>query len=80
MPQRYNMPYRRQKLQGHFYVIFCQSAKHNNIVDDFGIYDKIKTEYDKIRFFIAHGYCIFSISSIFMNYRENYPINMLGKK
>ena len=28
--------------------------------------------------FFVHGYCGVSISSIFMNYRENYIIYMLG--
>jgi hypothetical protein len=36
----------------------------------------LKTKY----FFIVHGYCVFSISSIFMNYRENYTINMLAER
>ena len=78
MPQRYNMPYGRQKPLGHFFVIFLQNTKHNNIVDNFGIYDRCESAGDEIKLFNVHGYCIFSISSIFMTYRENYPINMLA--
>ena len=43
MPQLYNMPYGRQKPLGYFFVIFRQNVEHNNIVDNFGIYDKINT-------------------------------------
>ncbi len=43
MPQRYNMPYGRQKPHGHFYVKFLQNTKHNNIVDKFDIYDRDET-------------------------------------
>jgi hypothetical protein len=44
MLQRYNMPYGRQKPLGHFFIIFLQNTKHNNIVDNFGIYDRIETK------------------------------------
>ena len=43
MPQRYNMPYGRQKPLGYFFVIFRQNVEHNNIVDNFEIYDKNET-------------------------------------
>jgi len=43
MLQQYNMPYRRQKLRGNFFVIFLLNPKHYNIVDNFNLYDKIKT-------------------------------------
>jgi len=66
MTQRYNMPYGRQKQLGYFYVIFHQNMKHNNIVDNFGIYDRCESAEDEIKFFIVHGYCIFSLSSIFI--------------
>jgi len=77
MPQRYNMPYGRQKPLGHFFVIFLQNTKHNNIIDNFGIHDRSESAGDEIKIFNVHGYCIFSLSSIFMTYRENYPINIL---
>ena len=60
-----------------FFVILLQDTKHNNIVDNYGICDRIKTAKEEIKFFIVYGYCIFSISSISMTYRENYSINML---
>ncbi len=77
MPKRYNMPYRRQKLHGHFSAIFLQNPKHYNIVDNFGIYDRTEIIGDEIKLFNVHGFCVFSISSIFMTYRENYIIYML---
>jgi len=40
MSQQYNTPYGRQKPLGHFFVIFIQRTKHNNIVDNFGIFDR----------------------------------------
>jgi len=51
------MPYRRQKLHGHFIVIFLQNTKHNNIVDNFGIFDRIESAGDEIKLFNVHGYC-----------------------
>jgi len=72
------MPYGRQKPLGHFFIIFLQNTKHNNIVDNFGIYDRSESVGDEIKLFNVHGYCIFSLSSIFITSRENYPINMLG--
>jgi hypothetical protein len=72
------MPYRRQKLHGHFFIIFLHNTKHNNIVDNFGIYDRIEITGDEIKPFNVHGYCRVSISSIFMNYRENYIIYMIA--
>jgi len=38
------MPYGRQKPLRHFSVIFLQNTKHINIVDNFGIYDRIETK------------------------------------
>ena len=43
MLQRYNMPYERQKPLGHIFVIFLQNTKHNTIVDNLGIYDRIES-------------------------------------
>ena len=80
MPQRHNMPYGRQKPLAQFFVVFLQDTKHNNIIDNFGICDTIKTAGDEIKLFNVHGYCIFSLSSIFMTSRENYPINMFDAK
>ena len=52
------MPYRRQKPLGHFFVIFLQSTKHNNIVDNFDIYDRDETAEVKKILINVHGYCI----------------------
>ncbi len=78
MPQRYNMPYGRQKPHGDFFVIFLQNTKLNNTVDNFGIYDRMESIGSEIKLLIVHGYCRVSLSSIFITYRENYPINMFG--
>jgi mannose-6-phosphate isomerase-like protein (cupin superfamily) len=78
MPQRYNMPYGRQKPLCHFFVIFLKNTKNYNIVDNFGIYNRNESAGDEIKLFNVHGYCIFSLCSIFMTSRENYPINMFG--
>jgi hypothetical protein len=43
------MPYGRQKPLGNFFLIFLQDVKHNNIVDNFGIYDTIKAAGDEIK-------------------------------
>ncbi len=48
MPQRYNMPYGRQKPLGYFFLIFLQDVKHNNIVDNFQIYDRNEIAEDEI--------------------------------
>ena len=58
MPQRYNMPYGRQKLLGHFFIIVLQNTKHNNIVDNFYIYDRDETAEVKKLLINVHGYCI----------------------
>ena len=50
---------------------------HYNIVNNFGIYDRIESTIDEIKLFNVHGYCKVSISSIFINDRENYIIYML---
>ena len=71
------MPYGRQKPLGHFFVIFLQNTKHNNIVDNFGLYDRIESVGGEIKLFNVHEYYTFSLSSIFMTSRENNPINML---
>ena len=42
MPQRYSMPIRRQKLQGHFIVKVLYDSKHYNIVDNLGIFDRLE--------------------------------------
>jgi len=76
MPQRYNMPYGSQKPLGHFFVIFLKNTKNFNIIDDFSIIG-VESAGDEIKLFNVHGYCNFSLSSIFMTSRENYSINML---
>ena len=48
MPQQYNIPYGRQKLLWHFFVIFLRSTKHDNIVENYGIYDRIESAEVKI--------------------------------
>ena len=55
--ERYNMPYERQKPLGHIFAIFLQNTKHNTIVDNFGIYDRIEITGDEIKLFNVHGYC-----------------------
>ena len=71
------MPYGCQKPLGHFFVLFLQNTKHNNIVDNFVIYDRNESAGDEIKLFNMHGYCISSLSSIFIASRKNNPINIL---
>ena len=67
MPQRYNHPCGRQKQSGNFFVIFLQNTKYNNIVDNFGLYDRGESVGGEIKLFNLHEYCVFSLSSIFIN-------------
>ena len=53
----YNIPYERQKQLGHIFSLFLQNTKHNTIVDNFGINDRIEITGDEIKLFNAHGYC-----------------------
>ena len=56
MSQRYNMSYGRQEPLGYFFVIFRQNVEHNNIVDNFEIYDRNEmAEVKKIPIDV-HGY------------------------
>ena len=58
MPQRYNKPYGVKSRLAIFFVIFLQSTKHNNIVDNFDIYDRDETAEVKKLLINVHGYCI----------------------
>ena len=55
MTQRYNMPYRRQKTISYFIVLFRQNVEHNNIVDNFEIYDRNETIEVKKLLINVHG-------------------------
>ncbi len=39
----YNIPSERQKPLSHIFAIFLQNTKHNTIVDNLGIYDRIES-------------------------------------
>jgi hypothetical protein len=53
MPQRYNMPFGRQKPLCYFFLIFLQDVKHDNIIDNFLIYDRNEIAEDEINFLMC---------------------------